>query len=677
MTRAVTTGDLLATHAGVLLDVYGVLFDARGPLPGAAELLAELERRGTPYRIVTNDASRSQATYAQRFAKYGIRVAPERFVTSGSLLPGYIREHGLVGARTLVLGTADSVAFVREGGALALTLPATPPRRPADSPRAATSERDDTEPLFNTSLDAPDDTEPLPNELRPPARAASEPGASANSSTGANLFGASSGARAASEPGASANSSTSSSGANLFGTPAKADAGANLFGTSASAKDDGPLAPLDGALARAATSDVSEQALAASESAGGGARLKRVTDERAHAETGDLTDHVKAIAAELDDANTRDVSEQAARARAEATRVFDAQQTRDVTDKASLARDQVMTVDLTEKAALARDQVMTKDVSDQAARAVLDAKRAFDGAATKDVTTQARAATSGDDADHSTTGVMPRIADAQIAGQPVRSSASKPPALHDHSVTGGIARIVDDPDVRSTSASTPPSTGKVLREADAKDLLAITSKLPRLDDHSLTGRMPRIDVPPAVDSRPPDKAIHAIASAFGDARMIRDDDQIDAIAICDDDGFDFLRGIELALSMIVRAVEAGRTPHLILPNPDLVYPKGGGDLGFTAGAIALLLEAALARRFPNHGLRFTHLGKPQPLLFATAAKQLGLAPEQLVMIGDQLETDIAGARAAGCKSALLAGVSKWEHARDHAHVTPDYLLEKL
>ena len=42
----------------LLLDVYGVLMDARGPLPGAAELLAELERRGTPYAIVTNDASR-------------------------------------------------------------------------------------------------------------------------------------------------------------------------------------------------------------------------------------------------------------------------------------------------------------------------------------------------------------------------------------------------------------------------------------------------------------------------------------------------------------------------------------------------------------------------------------------------------------------------------------------
>lgn len=474
MTQAVTTADLLARHAGVLLDVYGVLFDARGPLPGAAELLAELDRRGTPYRIVTNDASRSQATYSQRFARYGITVAPERFVTSGSLLPGYIRANKLVGARILVLGTADSVAFVREGGALALTLPATPPRRPADAPRAASHGRDDTEPLFNASLDRADDTEPLPSQIRPPARPATEPGA--------NLFGSSKPpARPATEP------------------------GANLFGTSKP-----PPAPLDDVMSRADTGDVSEQALAAAEAAR--VTPTRVDDERAHAQTGDLTDHVRAIAAEL--AQTRDVTDQAARARTEAARAFDAKPTRDLTDQA---------------------------------RRVIAAE----------------------------------------------------------------------------------------------------------------------------------KEIHAIASAFGDARMIRDGDEIDAVAICDDDGFDFLRGIELALSLIVRAVEAGRTPHLILPNPDLVYPKGGGELGFTAGAIAMLLEAALARRFPNKGLRFIHLGKPQPLLFATAAAQLGLAPDQLVMIGDQLETDIAGARAAGCKCALLAGVSKWEHARDHATVTPDYLLETL
>ena len=47
------------------------------------------------------------------------------------------------------------------------------------------------------------------------------------------------------------------------------------------------------------------------------------------------------------------------------------------------------------------------------------------------------------------------------------------------------------------------------------------------------------------------------------------------------------------------------------------------------------------------------------------------------MIGDQLETDIAGATAAGLASALLAGVSSWDHARATAAVAPTWLLDKL
>ena len=147
--------------------------------------------------------------------------------------------------------------------------------------------------------------------------------------------------------------------------------------------------------------------------------------------------------------------------------------------------------------------------------------------------------------------------------------------------------------------------------------------------------------------------------------------EIDAVAICDDSGTPFLDGIEIALSAIVRAIEAGRRPALVVPNPDLVYPKGGGELGFTAGAMALLVEAALARRFPAEQPVFDRLGKPEPHLFVEAARRLGIDRTRLVMVGDQLETDIAGAQAAGIATALLAGVSRWD---DRAALAPTYLL---
>lgn len=148
--------------------------------------------------------------------------------------------------------------------------------------------------------------------------------------------------------------------------------------------------------------------------------------------------------------------------------------------------------------------------------------------------------------------------------------------------------------------------------------------------------------------------------------------EIDAVAICDDAGTPFLDGIELTFSAIVRAVDAGRTPALVVPNPDLVYPKGEREYGFTAGAMALLVETALARRFPDMHLAFDRLGKPEPHLFREGARRIGAA--RVVMIGDQLETDIAGALGAGFDAALLEGVSRWT---ERGTITPTYLLSDL
>lgn len=148
--------------------------------------------------------------------------------------------------------------------------------------------------------------------------------------------------------------------------------------------------------------------------------------------------------------------------------------------------------------------------------------------------------------------------------------------------------------------------------------------------------------------------------------------EIDALAVCDDSGTPFLEGIELGLSACIRAMDAGRRPALVVPNPDLVFPKGGGELGFTAGAMALLIEAALTRRYPGANLGFDRLGKPAPHLFVEGRRRLGV--DRVVMIGDQLETDVAGACAAGIDVAMLSGISRYD---PRAAITPTYLLASI
>lgn len=151
--------------------------------------------------------------------------------------------------------------------------------------------------------------------------------------------------------------------------------------------------------------------------------------------------------------------------------------------------------------------------------------------------------------------------------------------------------------------------------------------------------------------------------------------ELDCVVVGDDDGFPFLEGMNATLSAVCRAIDGGGDVHLCLPNPDLIFPTPTG-FGFTSGAVALLLEAALARRYPDRRPEFVRLGKPYRPLYDEAIRRLGT--RRLLMIGDQIETDIAGARASGLDSALVTtGVSRgWVPAADDA-LGPTYVIDRL
>ena len=119
----------------------------------------------------------------------------------------------------------------------------------------------------------------------------------------------------------------------------------------------------------------------------------------------------------------------------------------------------------------------------------------------------------------------------------------------------------------------------------------------------------------------------------------------------------FLETIDVILSSLFHKIDHKEDLHLILPNPDLIYPKADQNFGFASGSIALMFEAALNLRYPElPNLRFVRLGKPHPPIFTEALKRSG--SRDMIMIGDQLETDIRGANAFGIDSVLItSGVS--------------------
>lgn len=150
----------------------------------------------------------------------------------------------------------------------------------------------------------------------------------------------------------------------------------------------------------------------------------------------------------------------------------------------------------------------------------------------------------------------------------------------------------------------------------------------------------------------------------------------DVLVIGDQVGFPFLDHMDAALTHLIQRFDEDRPVALVLPNPDLIYPKPGG-FGMTCGAMARVIEAVLKQRYPGReDIHFTILGKPMPALFEEAAHRAGT--RNAVMIGDQIETDIRGAHAFGIDSALVTGgVAELAFFKEDLPYPPTYQLPNL
>lgn len=96
---------------------------------------------------------------------------------------------------------------------------------------------------------------------------------------------------------------------------------------------------------------------------------------------------------------------------------------------------------------------------------------------------------------------------------------------------------------------------------------------------------------------------------------------------------------------------ARRGAELIGLCADRVYPSTRG-MEFGAGALTLMLSYAA-------GVTPTFCGKPDPKFFEELCQHLAVAPPGCLLIGDNLESDIVGAKRVGMRTILtLTGVSR-------------------
>lgn len=115
-----------------------------------------------------------------------------------------------------------------------------------------------------------------------------------------------------------------------------------------------------------------------------------------------------------------------------------------------------------------------------------------------------------------------------------------------------------------------------------------------------------------------------------------DADQADTVVILRDIAFTFAK-LEAA------ANAARRCERIVLANPDLTHPAPDGKIAAETGAIFAAIQACLGDHSPTIDI----VGKPSPELFKAALDRAGVAAHRAVMIGDNPDTDGAGAAACG------------------------------
>lgn len=88
--------------------------------------------------------------------------------------------------------------------------------------------------------------------------------------------------------------------------------------------------------------------------------------------------------------------------------------------------------------------------------------------------------------------------------------------------------------------------------------------------------------------------------------------------------------------------------YLITCNRDKFFPSDNGKKHIGCGFITSLVEEVLDRK-----IDYT-VGKPNTYMLDMLTAEHGLAMDEIVMVGDSLESDIAMANAAGCQSIYLS-----------------------
>lgn len=100
----------------VFLDSYGVLKNHQGLIEGVADTIDYIRDEGIELRVLTNDASRSQAQQVQMFEDLGLKGLKEKEIITSGMLARQFLELKIKEGKFAYLGTENSANYIMKNG---------------------------------------------------------------------------------------------------------------------------------------------------------------------------------------------------------------------------------------------------------------------------------------------------------------------------------------------------------------------------------------------------------------------------------------------------------------------------------------------------------------------------------------------------------------------------------
>lgn len=139
-------------------------------------------------------------------------------------------------------------------------------------------------------------------------------------------------------------------------------------------------------------------------------------------------------------------------------------------------------------------------------------------------------------------------------------------------------------------------------------------------------------------------------------------DGTDGVILSNDTTINFHK-LECACALLRRGVT------YIATNPDWLCPAEGGYLP-DCGSFAFLLEKATGRA-P------VFIGKPNPDMLTLAIARAGVTPEETVMVGDRMYTDIASGVRAGIDTVFVLSGEGTAQDAEASDFKPTYIMKDI